>query len=207
MKKLVFGLIATVVFSSLSYGQEFKSLYENYKKSTEVFYFRLNDFDNNMNVDVDDLSVFKSEGSFKQWLKENISKTNFKDEEQAIEQYNEQIGLMLEIVKNNLDFLEQVKENKKEFLNLLQESPLYGTPISSIIKPNNTVTFGCINDCINAAVRCGSDADITYAETLAGGFLVGGPFGAAVAMWIGSRAHKRAQSLCASTLLSCADGC
>ncbi|WP_293872594.1 hypothetical protein [Flavobacterium sp.] len=201
MKKLVFGLIATVLFGSLSYGQEFKSLYENYKKSTEVFYSGLNDFDNNLNVDVDDLSVFKSEESFKIWLKENISKTKFKDEEEAIKKYNEQIGLMLEILKNNLDFLKQVKENNKEFLNLLQESPLYGTPLSSIIKPNNTVAFGCINDCINNAVSCGSDADATYAETLAGGF------GGAVAMWFGSRAHKRALALCASTLTSCADGC
>ena len=142
MKKLIFGLIATAMLGSMSYGQEFKSLYEKYKKSTEVFYSRLNDFDSMLNVDVDDLSVFKSEESFKLWLKENISKTKFKDEEQAIEKYNEQIGLMLEILKNNLDFLKQVKENNKEFLNLLQESPLYGTPISSIIKPNNTVTFG-----------------------------------------------------------------
>jgi hypothetical protein len=115
MKKLVFGLIATVVFSSMSYGQEFKSLYTNFKNSTEIFYLRLNDFDKNLNVEVEDLSVFKSEESFRQWLRENITKTNYKDAEQAIKDYNEQINLATEIINNNYIFLKRLRVIMRNF--------------------------------------------------------------------------------------------
>lgn len=208
MKKLVFGLIAMVVFGNVSYGQEFKSLYEDYKKSLSVFYSKLDEFDKKLKVDVDE-GVFKSEETFKEWLEGNISKTEYQAPEDALKDYNEQINLMTEIIKNNADFLMQIKENNEYFLNLLSDSPLVANPITSYTQPGNT-TQGCVNDCINGAVFCGRNADSAYADTMiASGvaFWTGNTIGAGVLAWTGSRTHRRAMRACRLTFDTCADGC
>lgn len=210
MKKLIFGLMATVVFSSLSFGQEFKELYYNYKKSTEMFYSKLDDFDKNLNLEVDDPSVFKSEGSFKQWLEVNISKTNFKEPEQALKDYNELIEMEVEIIKNNIDFLKQIEDNKNQFIDLLESSPLFGSPISSKVNsPNSTQNFPCVSDCINDAVQCNRDADNIYAAAM-GGSGVGyfyNPITAGAGALIASINHHISIKKCVRQLNVCVSGC
>jgi hypothetical protein len=208
MKNLLFGLIATVLFAFNGNAQEFKKLYENYKNATVPFYKNLNEFEKNLNTEFDNVTFLESEESFKKWLSENVSKTNFKNEQQALTEYKNLMSMSSEIVNNNIDFFKQIGENKKEFLGLLQTNPIDGIqnpPKDNTQEPvtNSPCTFGCIND----AVDCSREADTTYAETLAAGWLGGGPLGAAVAMYFGGRAHRRALKLCANTLESCVAGC
>ncbi|MGC4039660.1 MAG: hypothetical protein QM710_02385 [Flavobacterium sp.] len=212
MKKLIFGVIAVVMTGNLSFGQEFKTSYESYKKSTQVFYSKLNEFDKNLKTEVTNPAVFKTEESFSNWLKDNLSKTNYKNPQDAIKDYNEQINLITEVIKKNSDFLKQLKNNEKEFLSLLAESPLIGIPITTVVPlPANTaLNFPCISECINNAVKCSKDADKTFSDTMissAAAFATGNVISAAAIAYIGSRAHSRAIAACRTTLLSCADGC
>ena len=190
-------------------GQDFKSLYEDYKKSTTELYSKLDEFDKKLNVDVDE-SVFKSEESFMEWLKKNISKTEYKAPEDALKDYNEQISLMTEIITKNTDFLKQIEKNNGEFLKLLAESPLNGNPITSYSRPPDNATQGCINDCINGAVSCSNDADSAYSDTMiasAATFGAGNAFAAGVIAWGGYRTHKRAIKACLRNFTSCTGGC
>ena len=208
MKKLIFGLLAMVVFGFAGNAQEFKKLYENYKNATVPFYKNLNEFEINLNTEFDNVTFLESEESFKQWLSKNVSKTNFENEQQALTEYKNLISMSSEIVNNNISFFKLIGDNKEEFLGFLQTNPIDGVQSPPVDNPQEPViVLGCINDCINDAVYCGRDADTTYAETLLAGWLAGGPFGGAIGMLFGSRAHKRALRLCASTLDSCAGGC
>lgn len=192
----------------LSNGQDFKNLYEEYKKSTAELYSKLDEFDKKLKENVDD-SVFKSDESFVAWLKENISKTEYKDPEVALKDYDEQINLMTEIIKNNADFLKQIKDHNDEFLKLLADSPLNGNLITSYSRTPDYATQGSVNDCINAAVDCSNNADSAYSDSMiASGdaFFTGNTIGAAVIAWNGHRAHTRAIKACARTFTACTGG-
>lgn len=211
MKNLLFGLMATVVFASISYGQEFKGLYENFKKSSEPVYIKLEEFDKKLKVDIDD-AIFNSEETFKEWLQKNISKTEYKTLEEALKDYNEQINLTAQILKENSDFINQIKDNEKEFLNLLSELPLNGIPIASTYKGpgNSTQNFPCVSECINNAVQCSNNADAAYSESMmisGATFATGNAFGAAVIAYGAYRLHSRAIKACVRTLNACTGQC
>ena len=211
MKKLVFGLIAMVVFGFVGYAQGFKEQYFTYKKSVASFYTKFDLFNKSINIEIDDENIFKSEESFKKWLDENIEKTKFKDIKEALDDYNELVSMLAETTKNNIDFINQINDNKKEFLNLLKLYPLNGVPINSIVIPQNTTqSFPCVSECINNAVECSNNADAAFSDAMiiSGiAFASGNAIGGAAAAWGGYRAHSRAIKRCVRTLNLCASEC
>lgn len=209
MKKLVFGLIATVVFGSFSYGQEFKSLYENYKQSSKTFYSKLAEFENSLKLETNDVDIFKDSEIFRDWIEKNVSKTNYQNSNEAINEYNQLITQQEALVKNNLEFFKQVADNKNELLHLLEVNPLFENVNSITSNPNYTTNSSCINDCINDAVDCNRGADENYAAGI-GSSAVGAiwnPIVGGAAALYATIVHHNAIRRCVRGLSACTGGC
>ncbi len=211
MKKNVLCLIALVVFGNLSFGQiSFKELFNQYKVSSKPFFSELENFEKKINIEKNGTDGFKDEKTFSNWINENLSKTNYKNTDDAISDYKKLVNQSENLIKSNLDFFKEIENNNEEFLGLIYEIGIYEDPlnVSGIVptyETNSPCNFGCIND----AVECNRSADQNYAAGMAAsgaGYFWNPVVAGAVALnaYIN---HRNAIRTCVRTFNNCIRGC
>src|SRR5690606_3121225 len=98
----------------------------------------------------------KDEKTFKNWIVENLSKTEYNNSEEAIADYQKLVSQSETLIKDNLTFFKEIENNQEEFLNLLDEQGMYESPtnIATLVNPYVTNDSPCTFECINNAVAC-----------------------------------------------------
>ena len=208
MKKLVFGLIATVMFGFAGNAQdkELKENYLNFVKSNEYkeFIETANSFSDKLNIGDGKIEI-SSNTDFKEWIKENISKTEFKDVYSANSEYDQLLDRAAKLMDMNKDLFGQLAKTSKEDIFELVKNETEIDLMKTV--PGNVVNSPCSDGCINDAVSCGRDADDIYA-TVVGGAWWGGATPAGWAALVGGTiVHRIMLKACVRTLTTCYSAC
>ncbi len=207
MKKLAFGLIATVFFGNMSFGQnsDFKELYNQYINSSSYEDFKVSfaKYYDMLNIDSDKIN-FKTESDIKDWVNNNINKTSFG----SLEKYNQDF----ENLKKK--FISLAEENSLLFKELTNNQKDYVTFLN--IESNEVITsyvsgriLAGVNDCINDAVDCQNDANDNYAAGIGGSGLsfFYNPIVAAGTAIVATIVHHNAINGCNRTFRNCIHNC
>lgn len=169
---------------------------ENYR----VFASKKDEFISKMNFD-DDIMYLQNEEGIKDWLKNNISKTDFVDFDEALTRYEIlKAELVVIITENEGFFLQTAKpEFVEKFIPILDEDPF-----------GNYESYGtCVNGCINDGVACDREARENYAIAMGAGGAAwfGTPVIGGIAWIAATVTFNNAEAACARGVRNCYEDC
>ncbi len=211
MKKMLFGLIATVFVNFLGFSQEtnLKKAYGEFVKSEsyKITQILIDDYCKKVNPKNVDLDL-SGENDIREWIKKNMDKTSFINYENSVEEYDKVLKSYESMINENETFFYLLsKSNIDEFKVLITEE----RKIELQNTFNSANKVGCVSDCINEAVSCGKDADDVYAVILGGSAVSWGYglgfVGSVVTAGGGAIIHHIAQQACVRALNGCVRGC
>ncbi len=152
-----------------------------------------------MNFDGSDTGILNDETKMLNWISANISKTSFKDLDEASIRWKNIKSKQSIIIRDNFDFFKALDGSKSgDLLNVMDP---YTPPVAN--------SGPCENKCINDAVDCDRMAKAMYEGGMrAAGRLISvdPPLAALTATYV-SLKYSEAQRTCVKNLNTCIDKC